>query len=661
MKSQLSVGAAAVALLTCAPLAAAQPGHSLAEDAKAFGTRELLRQVDISPSGKKVVMLASAAGAATTASVIDVATSKVTRLMVTDGKAVKLYSCSFAGEEHVVCQYGGNDHVGQDLVGFTKMFVINADGTNLRKLGQEQTDRAAGILQDDGAVIDWMTGSEGKLLMQRTYVPEGDTTGHLISRTKSGLGVDLLDTDSGKFSSIEAPKDGAGDYLTDGRGNVRLVTFVDSNSMTGMLSGLSSYKYRLPGRKDWLDLGQFDDLSRQGVRPLAIDADRNALFALQRMNGRDALVQIALDGSKNSTLVAKNDRVDIDGVVRIGRGQRVIGYTFADERRRIVYFDPEFDKLHDSLKAALKASIDFEEASSDGQQLLILASADNKPGSFYIYSRPTRSLLEVGPIRPELDGRPLAAMQPVEVPASDGVIIPAYVTLPPGSSGKGLPAVVLPHGGPSARDEWGFDWLPQFLAARGYAVIQPEFRGSDGYGDAWLNKNGFQNWRTSIGDVTAAAKYLVSKGIADPNRMAIMGWSYGGYAALQSAAMEPTLYKAAIAIAPLTDLAMAERDSEGFTNSDLVKRIIGKGPHLVEGSPLEQAARIKVPVLLVHGDMDATVRIHQSEAILGALRKVGTPVDMLTFKGLDHQLDDTDARIAMLTKAGELLDRTIGH
>jgi dipeptidyl aminopeptidase/acylaminoacyl peptidase len=661
LKSQLSVGAAAVALLTCAPLAAAQPGHSLPEDAKAFGTRELLRQVDISPSGKKVVMLASAAGAATTASVIDVATSKVTRLMVTDGKAVKLYSCSFAGEEHVVCQYGGNDHVGQDLVGFTKMFVINADGTNLRKLGQEQTDRAAGILQDDGAVIDWMTGSEGKLLMQRTYVPEGDTTGHLISRTKSGLGVDLLDTDSGKFSSIEAPKDGAGDYLTDGRGNVRLVTFVDSNSMTGMLSGLSSYKYRLPGRKDWLDLGQFDDLSRQGVRPLAIDADRNALFALQRMNGRDALVQIALDGSKTSTLVAKNDRVDIDGVVRIGRGQRVIGYTFADERRRIVYFDPEFDKLHDSLKAALKASIDFEEASSDGQQLLILASADNKPGSFYIYSRPTRSLLEVGPIRPELDGRPLAAMQPVEVPASDGVIIPAYVTLPPGSSGKGLPAVVLPHGGPSARDEWGFDWLPQFLAARGYAVIQPEFRGSDGYGDAWLNKNGFQNWRTSIGDVTAAAKYLVSKGIADANRMAIMGWSYGGYAALQSAAMEPTLYKAAIAIAPLTDLAMAERDSEGFTNSNLVKRIIGKGPHLVEGSPLEQAARIKVPVLLVHGDMDATVRIHQSEAMLGALRKAGTPVDMLTFKGLDHQLDDTDARIAMLTKAGELLDRTIGH
>ena len=541
------------------------------------------------------------------------------------------------------------------------MFVVNADGTNLRKLGQQESDRAAHGLQRDADVIDWMPRAEGKLLMQRQYVPEIGTTGHLMSRTKAGLGVDLLDTATGKFTPVEGARSGVSDYLTDGRGNVRLATFVDSNSMTGMLSGLSTIKYRLPGRKEWVDLGQFDALTRQGIQPLAIDADRNALFALQRINGRDALVQIALDGSKASKLIAKNDRVDIDGVVRLGRGQRVIGYTFADERRHVVYFDPEFDKLHESLEAALKASIDFEEASSDGQQLLILASADNKPGTFYIFSRPTHSLLEVGPIRPELEGRALASMQPIQVPAPDGVMVPAYLTLPPGSTGKGLPAVVLPHGGPSARDEWGFDWIVQFLAARGYAVIQPNFRGSDGYGDAWLNKNGFQNWRTSIGDVTAAARYLVSKGIADPNRLAIMGWSYGGYAALQSAATEPTLYKAAIAIAPLTDFTMAEQESQGFTDADLVKRIIGKGPHLVEGSPLQQAARIKVPVLLAHGDMDANVSIRESEAMLGALRKAGTPAEMLTFKRLDHQLDESEARIAVLTKAGELLDRTIGH
>jgi dipeptidyl aminopeptidase/acylaminoacyl peptidase len=655
------VSAAAAALLTCAPAMAGQPAHSLAEDAKAFGTRQLLRQVDISPSGKKVVMLSSGPGATVNAKVIDVPTGKTTPLINSDGTSIKLYSCSFAGEEHVVCRYGGLDRDAGDIVGFSRMFVVNADGTNLRKVGQQESDRAAHGLQRDADVIDWMPRAEGKLLMQRQYVPEIGTTGHLMSRTKAGLGVDLLDTATGKFTPVEGARSGVSDYLTDGRGNVRLATFVDSNSMTGMLSGLSTIKYRLPGRKEWVDLGQFDALTRQGIQPLAIDADRNALFALQRINGRDALVQIALDGSKASKLIAKNDRVDIDGVVRLGRGQRVIGYTFADERRHVVYFDPEFDKLHESLEAALKASIDFEEASSDGQQLLILASADNKPGTFYIFSRPTHSLLEVGPIRPELEGRALASMQPIQVPAPDGVMVPAYLTLPPGSTGKGLPAVVLPHGGPSARDEWGFDWIVQFLAARGYAVIQPNFRGSDGYGDAWLNKNGFQNWRTSIGDVTAAARYLVSKGIADPNRLAIMGWSYGGYAALQSAATDPTLYKAAIAIAPLTDFTMAEQESQGFTDADLVKRIIGKGPHLVEGSPLQQAARIKVPVLLAHGDMDANVSIRESEAMLGALRKAGTPAEMLTFKRLDHQLDESEARIAVLTKAGELLDRTIGH
>jgi dipeptidyl aminopeptidase/acylaminoacyl peptidase len=653
--------ASAAALMFVASAALSQPAHSLSEDAKAFGTREFLRQVDISPSGKKVVMLVSAAGASTTANIIDVATSKITRLGDTDGKPAKLYSCSFAGEEHVVCHYGGIDHVGVDLVGFSRMFVVNADGTKLRQLGQQESDRALYLLQSDADVIDWMTGSEGKLLMEREYVPES-VTGHLINRQKEGLGVDLVDVETLKSTPVEPPRAGASDYLTDGRGNVRVVSFVDSNPDTGQLSGVRLYRYRLPGSKEWIDLGQFDSVARQGIQPLAVDADRNALFALQRMNGRDALVQIALDAGKSAALVAKNDRVDIDGVVRVGRGQRVIGYTFADERRRVVYFDPEFQALHDSLMKALKSpGIDFEQASSDGQHLLIRASADKNPGRFYIYSRPSHALTEVGPIRPELEGRDLAAMQAIEIPAPDGAMVPAYLTLPPGSSGKNLPAVVLPHGGPSSRDEWGFDWLVQFLAARGYAVIQPEFRGSDGFGDAWLNKNGFQNWRTSIGDVTAAAQYLVAKGIADPNRLAIFGWSYGGYAALQSAATQPSMYKAVVAIAPLTDFAMAEKEAEYFTNRDIVRRIIGKGPHIVEGSPLQQAQRIKAPVLLVHGDMDANVSIRESEAMLSALTKAGAPVDMLRFKGLDHQLDDSDARIAMLMKAGELLDRTIGH
>ncbi|HEX6219388.1 MAG TPA: prolyl oligopeptidase family serine peptidase, partial [Sphingomicrobium sp.] len=139
-----------------------------------------------------------------------------------------------------------------------------------------------------------------------------------------------------------------------------------------------------------------------------------------------------------------------------------------------------------------------------------------------------------------------------------------------------------------------------------------------------------------------------------------VGWSYGGYAALQSAAVEPGLYKAAVAIAPVTDLAMTRKEAEGFTNRDLVRSFVGDGPHLVDGSPLRQASQINVPVLLVHGDMDANVGIAQSDRMYAALKANGTSVELLRFDGLDHQLDDSSARIEMLTRIGELLGRTIG-
>ena len=245
--------------------------------------------------------------------------------------------------------------------------------------------------------------------------------------------------------------------------------------------------------------------------------------------------------------------------------------------------------------------------------------------------------------------------------APDGATIPAYLTLPPGKDASGLPAVVLPHGGPSARDEWGFDWLAQFLATRGYAVIQPNYRGSAGFGDEWLIENGFKNWRISIGDITASARWLVSEGVADAKRLAVVGWSYGGYAALQAAAIDPGLFKAVAAVAPVTDLSMLKEEAGDYTNSRVVAEFIGTGPHVAEGSPLRRASAIKVPVLLAHGDMDQNVGIAQSEKMAGALRSAGTPVEFLRYKGLDHQLEDGSARIEMLVKIGELLERSIGQ
>ena len=326
-------------------------------------------------------------------------------------------------------------------------------------------------------------------------------------------------------------------------------------------------------------------------------------------------------------------------------------------------FDPEYKALASALSHAIPKLplIRFEGASADGNKILMFAGSDSDPGRYFVFDKQSKNLAEIMLVRPELENRPLASVQPVVVKAADGVSIPGYLTVPSGKEAKNLPAVVLPHGGPSARDEWGFDWLAQYLAAKGYAVLQPQYRGSAGFGDAWLMKNGFKSWRTSIGDITASAHWLVSQGIADPKRLAVVGWSYGGYAALQSAETEPSLFKAVAAIAPVTDLDMLKQEASDYTNAQVVADFIGSGPHISEGSPLRHADAIDVPVLLVHGDMDVNVRVAESDKMNAALQSYGTPVEFLRYKGLDHQLDDSAARTEMLAKIGQLLDRTIGH
>jgi dipeptidyl aminopeptidase/acylaminoacyl peptidase len=497
------------------------------------------------------------------------------------------------------------------------------------------------------------------MLIQRQYVPEEGKLGTRLVRTKQGLGVDRVDVKSLASQTVEEPRDGASGYVSDGQGHIRLMSVPDVSWLTGHWSGRESYLYRTPNSNDWKQLIETD---YKDFQPLAVDGEANVVYALKKKNGRYALYAISLDGSLSEKLIASNPHVDIDDVVRFGDGQRVIGYTYSEDKGTVVYFDPEFKALSEALEKALnEPMVDFVDSSHDGRKLLIHAGSDRDPGRYYTFDRDKKALTPAMLDRPELEGRQLASVKPISIQAPDGVTIPAYLTLPAGKDPKNLPAVILPHGGPSARDYWGFDWLSQFLAARGYAVLQPEYRGSAGFGDAWLNENGFKNWRTSIGDITASAKWLAAQGIANPDREAILGWSYGGYAALQSAATEPALYKAVIAIAPVTDLAMLKADYANFSNASLVNKEIGEGPHVAEGSPLQHAKNIIVPVLLFHGNNDANVSISHSIKMNAALKSAGRESQLFTFQGLDHQLDDSEVRAQMLVRIGQLLDQTIGH
>ena len=643
--------------------ASAAPAGTSDLNAALFGLRPSAVGVDLSPSGNQVAYVTPAPGGEAVAFIANVQTGDAKPFLKSGNGPEKLRWCSFVTEQRLVCKYGGVVDQAGMLIPFSRLIAVNSDGSGMKELGQSQSFYDADYRQYDGNIIDWLPGSGGSVLMERSYIPEAGNGATRMVRRTDGLGVDRIDTNTLKVSVVEGARRDASFYLSDGVGNVRVMGAAGTANgvVDQLLTGKTRYYYRPIGTHDWKTL--IDYVKDEDLDALAVDPTNNALYLLKPLDGRKALYRMKLDGSGATELVASHPQVDIDGVVRSANGQKVIGYTYAVDREQVEYFDPEYKALSEALSKAIPnlPLVRFEGASTDGNKILMFAGADNDPGRYFVFDKQSKNLAEIMLERPDLENRPLATMKPVNVSVGDGVTVPAYLTLPPGKAAKNLPAVILPHGGPASRDRWGFDWLVQYLASRGYAVLQPEYRGSAGYGDGWLLQNGFKSWRTSIGDITASAHWLAAQGIADPNRLAVVGWSYGGYAALQSAVTEPALFKAVVAIAPVTDLEMLKQEASDYTNAQIVADYIGSGPNIAEGSPLRHAAAIKAPVLLVHGDMDWTVRIAESEKMDVALATSGVDVNFLRYKGLDHQLEDSDARIEMLTDIGKLLDRTIGH
>jgi dipeptidyl aminopeptidase/acylaminoacyl peptidase len=647
------------ALLAAAALPAL--AHAQSEDAKKFGAREYIQQISLSPDGTHVAMIEPLSGRGAMLVVANLATGDSKTVLQASGDPDQLTDCHWASPTRIICNVYIIQQLDQKL-SFTRMVSVNSDGSDMKVLSTPERSGALGIMQSGGEVIDWgPDGSSGSVLMTRTYVPEYSTGTHTAS-TKEGMGVELVDATTLKRKQVESARRNAAEYISDGHGTVRVMG-IASTDTDGHLSGRISYSYRLPGSRDWKALGDLVQgaSGTTGFNPYAVDRDANVVYGFDDQDGRTALYSISLDGNLTRKLVSANAKVDAGGLIRIGRQRRVVGVSYVTDKRTTEFFDPELQKLRTALGKALPGKlISFVDASADESKLLMFAGSDKDPGTYYLYDKATRQLAEVMPLRPQLDGKPLATMQAVSFPAADGTQIPSYLTLPAGSDGKNLPAIVMPHGGPGARDEWGFDWLAQFFAARGYAVLQPNFRGSTGYGDAWFQKNGFQSWRTAIGDVNDGGRWLQKQGIAAPGKLAIVGWSYGGYAALQSAVLDADLFKAIVAIAPVTDLETLRGEARGFTNAELVSAFIGTGPHVKEGSPAQNAAKIKAPVLLFHGDQDLNVGIGESRLMAGKLRGAGKSVELVEFKGLDHQLDDDKVRTLMLDKSDVFLRTAMG-
>jgi dipeptidyl aminopeptidase/acylaminoacyl peptidase len=631
------------------------------EAATRFGTRAGVLDISLSPSGSRIAFVAAGPEHAEVVNVIDFAgEATVKPVLVNSEKITDIDWCEWASDTRLLCQVSGmSGGEGSVLVPFDRLIALDADGGNVKMISQRDSSRALGINQFGGDVLAFdVAENPDTILMTRNFIPE-TTIGSRVASDRNGLGVELVDTANARRQIREQPDDATVRYVADEQGRVRIKMQADSGP-GGMLTGKFRYFYRKPDSNTWAPLGPItiDGTTVETMVPSAVDSARNVAIGFVTKGGYDAVAEVALDGSNAGKLLMARGDVDVDALIRIGRRNRVVGASYATEKRQIAYFDPALAKLAADLGKALpdQPLVDIVGASADEQILLLIASSDTQPGMVYLFDRKARSLEPVLPLRSKLEGVAMGKMRPVTYPARDGTVIPAYLTLPPGSEGKGLPAIVLPHGGPAARDEWGFDWLVQYFAAKGYAVLQPNYRGSSGYGEAWYGRNGFKAWDVAIGDVNDAGRWLVSEGIAAPGRLAIVGWSYGGYAALQSQVLDPALFKAVAAIAPVTDLGFLAEDARAYTNFRIVRDYVGEGPHVAAGSPRRHAERFAAPVALFHGTRDLNVDVRHSQAMARALKDAGKPVLYREYPDLQHGLDDSRVRSEMLADIGRFLD-----
>lgn len=642
---------AIVAALYGAPFAMAQPAS---EAAALFGVRPNVDYVTLSPDGTKLAFISAVGERGTDLYTVSIGSGeRPHRALMADGLPKRLSDCRWVSNQRLLCQLLITTQIATSLddepTTLSRLVAVDADGTNLKLVSDRSLDRYYNRpTLFGGNVVDWLPGEDGVVLIGQL-----EPRGYVVAR---------VDTRTGKRELVADSNADVVEYISDGHGDVRIQGVGQRKGATGYESSQLIYYYRRKGEKKLERLDTYDTLTEAGFNPLAVDRDKDVVYGFRKVGGKRAVYAVSLDGSFGDRLVFEHPQVDVDGLIRFGRQGRVVGATYVTEKREAAYFDPALKALSASLSRALPGLplIHFLDASLDESRILLWAGSDTDPGRYFVFDKNTKKLEEVLLQRPQLEGVKLATVKPISFPAADGTVVPGYLTLPPGSDGRGLPAIVMPHGGPSARDEWGFDWLAQFYANRGFAVLQPNFRGSAGYGDAWFEKNGFQSWRTAIGDINDSARWLISSGVADPAKLAIVGWSYGGYAALQSNVVAPDLFKAILAIAPVTDLQQLKQSARNFTNGPAVQAFIGTGPHVREGSPAQNAAQIKAPVLMFHGDLDANVKLEQSQLMADRLKDAGKRAELIVYPRLDHDLRDSKARTEMLSKSDAFLRAAMG-
>ncbi len=515
-------------------------------------------------------------------------------------------------------------------VGITRLFAIDRRGGPETELFGEQMD------------VLW----DGRLSFYLLdLLPEDPDNVLVQTNDLRGRGVWSVNVHTGRAERRELGDWNVGGYTTDGEGNVVLRTdFVGQNGFR--------YLIRAPGATEWRVLSESRRTTATATnspdfRVIGSGPGAGQVYVIARPESDDLASLYLLDvrTGELSDPVQRGVRADVDSPW-VSRTGQLLALCEFERRLNCSAHDPSLGRHLRAINAFFdnEASVWLASTSDDSRMWLLRVENPIEGEAYYIYDRVTAQLELFTVAYPGLDVRALSSVRVVDCQSRDGTQLWAYVTALAGASGP-RPMVVMPHGGPESRDYYGVDMYAQFIASRGYVVVQPNFRGSYGSGRAFGDAGRGQWGARMQDDVTDAVRHMINSGVADPARICIVGGSYGGYAALAGITLTPELYRCAISIAGVSDLEQMlrvernENGSDSFSYAYWVRSIGRPGENsaaIEAASPARHVDQVRAPLLLLHGDEDWTVPIAQSEIMRRAMERAGKPVRFVRLEGAEH-------------------------
>ncbi|HJP67443.1 MAG TPA: S9 family peptidase [Sphingomicrobium sp.] len=520
---------------------------------------------------------------------------------------------------------------------FTTIVTASADMKKVNPVDQYNL----GLVGDD---VIWIArdGSPRFLLSKETGVDDA------INWYPSVFDVDAS---TGHVKKVVPSHPNVWNWAADGAGNVRYgVLRDDDGKRIGVL-----YRGPTGGSFQRVMLGKREENSIP--EPIVFKADGSAL-ARDDGEGRDAIYELHLPDFKLGKKVFGDPKYDVDDVVANPAENDLSGVQVIGHYPKIAWLDPNFKDIQDALDKTLgPGNSRIISWSRDRTKLLVEVGPPSQAGALYYWNTNGAAMQRITWNNKLLKDRTLSPVSTVEYKARDGVPIEAVLTLPRGREAKGLSLIVMPHGGPGARDDEEYDWWVQFLAEEGYAVIQPNYRGSTGYGKAFHDLGNGQWGLKMEDDLLDAITYLSKQGVADPKRVCIVGASYGGYAAMRGAQRDGAFYRCAVSFAGISDLGAMLRYDRNLLGKEAVDYWKKQVTDFTAVSPRFHAADFGAPILIAHGVADKRVPVKQSRMLVAELQKAGKPYDYLEQKLGDHHFTRADDRLEFLKKLKAFLDK----